>query len=272
MGVYEPDDGYPARFATRGAKKYVVQHPDGKIEVVGEAVTNAKRGVLGEMSLGGVSAKVTVPGVCNPILYRKAGYVSVGNGTYVVLLKSRLPFLIPAAAMIVAAAVTIGLLLGLNPAPVDPVNPLPDIDTGAVKETIDDGKPPVLEEEQGGNVNLEYRATAKLDATTGKISMYFRNPTNSTHDMVITLYLLTTDADGGEVAYEIAKSGRIEPGYKVEEMLFEETVNFVNNGRYEAKYIVGFYNPTTGVLENVQTAVDDVTLTVEGIGGASETN
>lgn len=32
MGVYEADDGYPARFATRGAKKYVVEHPDGKLE------------------------------------------------------------------------------------------------------------------------------------------------------------------------------------------------------------------------------------------------
>lgn len=32
MGVYEPDDGYPATFATRGAKKYVTLHPDGKLE------------------------------------------------------------------------------------------------------------------------------------------------------------------------------------------------------------------------------------------------
>jgi hypothetical protein len=32
MGVYEADDGYPAQFATRGAKKYVVRHPDGKLE------------------------------------------------------------------------------------------------------------------------------------------------------------------------------------------------------------------------------------------------
>ena len=32
MGVYEADDGYPAQFATRGAKKYVVRHPNGKLE------------------------------------------------------------------------------------------------------------------------------------------------------------------------------------------------------------------------------------------------
>lgn len=32
MGVYEPDDGYPATFATRGAKKYVTLHPDGRLE------------------------------------------------------------------------------------------------------------------------------------------------------------------------------------------------------------------------------------------------
>lgn len=32
MGVYEADDGYPADFATRGSKKYVVRHPNGKLE------------------------------------------------------------------------------------------------------------------------------------------------------------------------------------------------------------------------------------------------
>ena len=50
MGVYEPDDGYPARFATRGAKKYVVQHPDGKIEATISGVS--KRDDNGRISGG----------------------------------------------------------------------------------------------------------------------------------------------------------------------------------------------------------------------------
>lgn len=39
MGVYEEDDGYPARFATRGAKKYCVEHPGGKFEATISGVT-----------------------------------------------------------------------------------------------------------------------------------------------------------------------------------------------------------------------------------------
>lgn len=44
MGVYEPDDGYPAVFATRGAKKYVVEHPDGKLEATIAGVTKRGKG------------------------------------------------------------------------------------------------------------------------------------------------------------------------------------------------------------------------------------
>lgn len=44
MGVYEPDDGYPAAFASRGAKKYVVQHPDGKLEATISGVTKRAHG------------------------------------------------------------------------------------------------------------------------------------------------------------------------------------------------------------------------------------
>lgn len=59
MGVYEADDGYPVtEFATRGAKKYVCRHPDGKLEATIAGV--AKRGaVTGGEELeeaGGISA------------------------------------------------------------------------------------------------------------------------------------------------------------------------------------------------------------------------
>lgn len=61
MGVYEPDDGYPADFATRGAKKYVVQHPDGKLEatIAGVSKREDDGRVSGGMELekhGGISA------------------------------------------------------------------------------------------------------------------------------------------------------------------------------------------------------------------------
>lgn len=61
MGVWEPDKGYPAKFATRGAKKYVVLHPDGKLEATIAGVSKREDGgrISGGMELekhGGISA------------------------------------------------------------------------------------------------------------------------------------------------------------------------------------------------------------------------
>ena len=58
MGIYEADDGYPATFATRGAKKYVVQHPDGKLEATISGVNKKKGGDELEKA-GGISAFLT---------------------------------------------------------------------------------------------------------------------------------------------------------------------------------------------------------------------
>lgn len=53
MGVYEPDDGYPADFATRGSKKYVVRHPGGKLEATIAGVSKREDGgrISGGMEL-----------------------------------------------------------------------------------------------------------------------------------------------------------------------------------------------------------------------------
>ena len=53
MGVYEPDDGYPAKFATRGAKKYVVRHP---CPYINECKTPCDSGPL-EGTIAGVSKR-----------------------------------------------------------------------------------------------------------------------------------------------------------------------------------------------------------------------
>lgn len=66
MGVYEPEDGYPARFATRGAKKYVVEHADGTLDATISGVTK-KLGAQELEEAGGISAFLT------DFTFRKAG-------------------------------------------------------------------------------------------------------------------------------------------------------------------------------------------------------
>lgn len=62
MGVYEHDNGYPAlEFATRGAKKYVVRHSDGKLEatIAGVSKREDDGRISGGMELeasGGIDA------------------------------------------------------------------------------------------------------------------------------------------------------------------------------------------------------------------------
>ena len=76
MGVYEPDKGYPARFATRGAKKYVVNH-NGKLEAtiagVGKREDNGR--VSGGMELeemGGLEAFLK-----DEVIFKKAGGIEL---------------------------------------------------------------------------------------------------------------------------------------------------------------------------------------------------
>ena len=76
MGVYEPEKGYPARFATRGAKKYVVDH-NGKLEAtiagVGKREDNGR--VSGGMELeemGGLEAFLK-----DEVIFRKAGGIEL---------------------------------------------------------------------------------------------------------------------------------------------------------------------------------------------------
>lgn len=76
MGVFEPDKGYPARFATRGAKKYVVDH-NGIIEATIAGVSKRDDGgrVSGGMELakhGGLDAFLQ-----KEFVFREAGGVEL---------------------------------------------------------------------------------------------------------------------------------------------------------------------------------------------------
>ena len=77
MGVYEPDKGYPAKFATRGAKQYVVEHPDGKLEATIAGVSKREDGgrISGGMELtekGGIKAFLE-----DTVLFEKAGGIEL---------------------------------------------------------------------------------------------------------------------------------------------------------------------------------------------------
>lgn len=71
MGIFGPDDGYPACFAMRGAKKYAVEH-DGEIEVTVSGV-NKKLGGPELEKLGGLK----VFAKSGEVIFRDAGGVKL---------------------------------------------------------------------------------------------------------------------------------------------------------------------------------------------------
>ena len=85
-------------------------HPDGAYTLVGETLPNNKEKKLDELVLPWTTLTISECGKNSGLFHKKAAYLCVGEGKYVVLLKSRLPLLIP-LFIILCAAIVAGVLL-----------------------------------------------------------------------------------------------------------------------------------------------------------------
>lgn len=112
-------------------------------------------------------------------------------------------------------------------------------------------------EEGGGAVNLTYGEEAKVDLSDGKVTLYCANPSKSTRDMVITLVL-----DNGTETV-VCRSQRVTPGNQIRELtLADGAKELLLVGGYNAKYVVGCYNPTTNEKDSVELEAKGIVLTV----------
>lgn len=115
-----------------------------------------------------------------------------------------------------------------------------------------------LEVEEGGaGVNLTYTATATVDLSEGKVKLYYANPSKSTQDMVISLVIEKDNT-------VLCRSQRITPGNQVRELPLDENAkSMLAAGGYNAKYVVGCYDPSTGEKAIVELVGSGVLVTVE---------
>ncbi len=253
-------------------KKMKALHPSGDFRIVGEAhsvkaakkSTEGKNAPIGEYALGeGKSLGVFAEGSKSRLFYKKAGYVSVGDGAYLIILTSRAPFLFSLLGTLAAFAVILGILLSmgeegpLSPPVISPVNPLPPEDENSAPIEGDDSDEKLESEEGGGAVSLIYTTDATLNLSTTKIKMYFLNPRRSNHDIVFHLTLLN-----GEERIRIASSGRIVPGKGLLIMEFDTRSAQLSEGVYEGLYEVYFYNSETGERAAIATDVAGINITV----------
>lgn len=170
----------------------------------------------------------------NKLLYRNDGYACVGSDKYVGILKSRLLLLIllGLALLVAIGALVVTLLL---PANLKPVGPVPDEDPNVV-EVPDEG--PRAEPESGGEVSLIFTKKADINLSTGEIAMYFKNPTTSSHDIVLELHIKS-----GDKTVKVATSGLITAGHALEKMTLDTSAAKLSEGSYEGLYRVMFYKP-----------------------------
>lgn len=105
--------------------------------------------------------------------------------------------------------------------------------------------------EGGGSMSLVFSDEVSLNQNTGTVSVYYQNPAESDHNVVLQVIV-----SNGDKRYLVAQSGVLEPGYMVTELAANQNmgVNLVPGG-YNGVFKLLFYDMTTGERAMVDTEI-----------------
>lgn len=236
--------------------KLVKKLNDGDVEILGEVIKGeSKKDPVAKLSVENKLIPVYENGTFNKLLYKKSYYIAVENSDgYIAVLNNRLPLLLWLLGLIVALVISLVLLF--NKPDIDPLNALPPVDTNieAVSDNSEKNSEPT---DGGGKVGISYKTEAFLNLSTKEIEMEYKNPSISSHDVVLELCVVS---DGKE--YVVATSGRIPNGYQLTKMTLSNKAPHLSEGQYEAKFKSYYYDAETGEKALVSANIDNVTLTV----------
>ena len=123
-------------------------------------------------------------------------------------------------------------------------------------ETIPDDTGDKMENPEGGGaVSLTYSNEVTIDLSDKAAALYFANPGKSNQDMVIQIAIQDTI---------ILQSGTLSPGNQVKILnLLEGAEDMLQPGGYEGKFIVLYYDLTSGEKSMVNTEIP-ITINVVG--------
>ena len=123
-------------------------------------------------------------------------------------------------------------------------------------ETIPDDTSDKMENPEGGGaVSLTYSNEVTIDISDKAAALYFANPGKSNQDMVIQIAIRDT---------VILQSGTLSPGHQVKLLnLLEGAEEMLQPGGYEGKFIVLYYDQTSGEKSMVNTEIP-ITINVVG--------
>ncbi len=246
-------------------------------KLLGAAKADGK-GPIGNLIMdSGYSLKVFETNDVNKLIYRKVGYVSVGEDQFILIVKSRIPFLIIFLILIAAVILvflgirsltdndeeSVGQIKDSTPEiiSVTPDFPLPEKDENLeeVASDVDNNNASIKNKDPDvvGSASMSYTLSANVSLSDRSIAMMFENPSESNQAVTIELLI---QSDGN--VFSIAKSGLLPAGTRLQKMNLELNNIIISEGIYTGLYRVSFYNPSTGEKAIVESELTDVKITV----------
>lgn len=235
-------------------------YPQGGCRILGE-VTGAggDSKAPGTIALGRHTMDVFPCGHNGSLLWRRAGYVQVGENDYLVLLTSRLPLLLLLTIGAVVLAVLLAMRLGGGgggPTVINPDRPLPPEDIHAGQIEDDQSQKPNVPS-GGGSVTMGYKLEVEVDLGSGEIGIYFKNPNSSTHNVAVDLYILS-----GGSEYLLAQSGLVKTGHALERMEVLPDAPLLSEGIYTGLFRLHCYDPVSGEQAMIVPEITGLNVTV----------
>lgn len=121
----------------------------------------------------------------------------------------------------------------------------------------DDGEEKMEAPEGGGAVSMAYQQEVNISLSDGTVSMLFQNPAKSVNELSLQLIV---ESGGEEIV--IARSGKIPPGYELQELEPVADAAELQPGIYHGKYRVLYFDPETGEEAMVNSEIEDITIQV----------
>ena len=233
-------------------------YPDGGYHIIGETKKKNKKKIFAQLRVRKTTLEICNPDQHSGLLYRRAGYVRVAGDDFIALLAPHWPFLLILLGLLVALAVLVGLLLRGpdTPTPVAPDHPLPPDDV--LSTPIEDDSSQKAEVPQGGgSLSMIYTLDALVSLSTGEISIYFKNPNASSHNVALELIVISDDKE-----YVIAQSGLVKAGFALETLEKLADSAQLTEGVYTGLYRLQCYDPVSGERALVSPEISGVKITV----------
>ena len=128
------------------------------------------------------------------------------------------------------------------------------IDKNAVP--LPDDKEKMTASEGGGAVSLSYSNKVSIDLKTKELTLYFQNPSKSTHNMVLEVMVTQNNKE-----VTIAKSDILPVGYAIYKLKLLDDIKLLQGG-YNGKFNIIYYDEVTQEKAAVNTDIP-ITIAVE---------